>query len=132
MTSPALTLYGAGQILAGTGIPTNLYVQAHIGEPGTDGTGNVATETSRVLMTRGAATTVGNSKVAENDAEVGWEDWPADETVTHFSWWDDIDAGQGNCWYVADEADGGEVVTTGQNVTFNIGEATFTLNTYVP
>lgn len=122
----SLTTYGANAILDGTPLPDPLYMQAHTGAPTDAGTANVATETSRVAVARTAAA----AGVATNDLEAGWENWPADETITHITFWDASSGG--NCWMIGDEADGGEAILTGQNLTVAPGDLTFTLAIYTP
>lgn len=119
-----LSAYAVNALLDGTAMPTTFYMQAHTGDPGVNGTANVSVETSRVATTRTAA----SGGVASNDAEDGWVNWPADETLTHFTLWDA--ASGGNCWYIAAEASGGEPVTTGQNVTASPGDIVYTLTPY--
>ena len=123
----ALSGYAVVAILNGTPIPATLYLKAHISEPGVNGLNGAASETSRVAVTRTTAVYPG---VASNDAEVGWTNYPADETITHLTLWDDLTAG--NCWFIGEETGGGIAVLTGQDLTLDVGDLVFTAVIYVP
>ena len=72
----------------------NTYLQLHTGDPGEAGTSNVATESDRVAVTFGTAT----SGSLASSAAVTWTNVAANETVTHWSMWDASTGG--NClWY---------------------------------
>ena len=74
----------------------NTYLKLHLGDPGEDGTGNPAAETTRQAVTFGSAST--GSLVSA--ATVTWTNVAATETVSHWSMWDA--ATGGNClWYGA-------------------------------
>jgi len=83
--------------------PPAFYVQLHIGDPGPDGTQNVAGESLRVeyvpdaINDAGGAT--GEADVV-NTGDINWTSLAATETLTHVSIWDDISAG--DCWYKGD------------------------------
>jgi hypothetical protein len=68
---------------------TNVYVKLHIGDPGAAGTANAATETTRKVVSFGAAA----SGAIANDAAITWTDILGSEDCTHFSLWDDLTAG---------------------------------------
>lgn len=73
---------------------SNTYVQLHTGNPGEDGTSNVATETTRESVTFNAAA----SGSLGASATVEWTNVAATETYSHWSLWDNASAG--NClWY---------------------------------
>lgn len=75
--------------------PADLYVKLHTGDPGEAGTSNASAETTREIVTFGAAS--GGSMVS-NGTQPEWTSWPApadNETITHFSIWDNVSAG--NC-----------------------------------
>ena len=61
-----------------------VYVQLHTGAPGTDGTSNVATETTRDQASFAAA----SSRATTTDANLEWTSYPANETLSHISLWD--------------------------------------------
>jgi hypothetical protein len=70
---------------------STLYVKLHLGAPGEAGTSNAATETTRKSVTFGAA----SSGVSTSDSAQQWTSYPAAETVSHVSLWDNVSAG--NC-----------------------------------
>jgi hypothetical protein len=63
---------------------TNSYMQLHVGDPGANGTSNPAVETTRKLLSFGAA----SSAAVENDAQIVWTAIAGSETATHFTIWD--------------------------------------------
>lgn len=95
------------------------YLQLHTGDPGEDGTGNVATETTRQSVSFSAAS--GGSMASS--AAVTWTDVAANETYTHWSMWDASSAGNA-LWYGALSSSAS--VTAGD--TFQITSLTLTLN----
>lgn len=108
-----LTPYGANAILDGTAMPATLYVQLHVGNPGTSGSANIAAEADRVSFTRAAAA----GGATSNAGSLLWEAIPANETITHISIHDA--AAAGNCWWVGDNAD--LVVEAGNNIVISAG-----------
>ena len=95
------------------------YLKLHIGNPGEDGTGNPATETTRKAVSFGGAS--GGSKTST--ATVEWTLVAATETYSHWSLWDNSTAG--NClWFGALSANA--AVTAGD--TFEITSLTLTLD----
>ena len=69
--------------------PVSFNVKLHLGDPGAAGTTSPATETTRKAITFSAAA----SGAITNSGAVQWLSYPAAETVTHISIWDDITAG---------------------------------------
>lgn len=67
------------------------YLQLHVGAPGSAGTANVATETTRKLVPAGSP---GSGAIA-NDTAISWTGLPtADpEDITHWSLWTASSAG---------------------------------------
>lgn len=59
------------------------YFQLHVGDPGAAGVANVATETTRKLLTLNAAS--GGS--ATNSAALEWTSIAGSEDATHYSLW---------------------------------------------
>lgn len=90
-----LTTHGAEAILAGEAVPSPLWVQLHIGDPGTEGTANGAVEDTRQSVTLEPGD---DDAVAVNDAPASWSSLPADETASWFTLWDDETAG--DPWFV--------------------------------
>lgn len=94
-------------------MPSGIHVQLHTGAPGLAGTSNVASTSTRVAATFGAAS--GGS--ASNSGAVTFTA-AANETITHFSLWDASTSG--NClWQAALTTS--RPVTTGQTARFATG-----------
>lgn len=114
---------GANAILDGGTFPTTLYVQAHVGDPGPNGTANVAADTRRVACTFDPA--AGGIIVTAADAEVSA--WAATETISHISIWGAATAG--TCYFIDDcanvDINAGEVLSIAQ------GALTITLPVWV-
>jgi hypothetical protein len=109
------TLDGSGSAYSASAT----YLKLHTGDPGENGTGNPATETTRKTVAFGAAS--GGSKTST--ATVEWTLVAATETYSHWSLWDNSTAG--NClWYGALSANA--AVTAGD--TFEITSLTLTLD----
>lgn len=102
-------------------VPTDVYAQLHDGDPGEDGTDNVATENTRVVVSFGSA----SGGTIANDAEVLWEDVAASETYSHFSLWDA--ASNGNC-LGAGALTSSKAVTAGEDARFAVGALTVSLD----
>jgi len=117
-----IALPGANAILDGTPLPATLYVQAHLGNPGANGTSNLATETDRQPFTRTAA----SGGTCTNASEIQWLNWPATEDVSHLSIWDASSGG--TCWFIDDIADEG--IQTGDSVTIIVGALAMSLNVW--
>lgn len=73
--------------------PASFNLKLHIGDPGSAGTANVATETTRKAVTFSAA----SGGAITNSAALTWASYPAAETVSHWSAWSDISAGTFLC-----------------------------------
>lgn len=103
------------------GAVANTYVKLHTGAPGTAGTANAATHTTRVEATWAAAS-VGT---ITTDAAVIFTSMAANETITHFSVWDNLTAGN-HLWYGALTAS--RAVLIGDTLTFATGDIDLTLD----
>jgi hypothetical protein len=68
---------------------TYSWVQLHTGDPGANGTANVATETDRVQATWGSAA----SGTISNSAQLQWTNVAGTEDFTHFTVWTASSAG---------------------------------------
>lgn len=68
---------------------TTVYVKLHVGDPGANGTGNPATETTRKSVSFAAAS---GGSIA-SDASVSWTNIAGSEDATHFTAWDNETAG---------------------------------------
>lgn len=70
-------------------MPTNVYVKLHTGDPGEAATSNAATETTRKQASFAAA----SSGSIATDTTLEWTNVAATETITHWSLWDNLTAG---------------------------------------
>jgi hypothetical protein len=66
--------------------PTQVWVQFHLGDPGT-GSANQATNTTRYQATFSAAAVVGSNGQIVNSGTITLPSVPATETYTHWSAW---------------------------------------------
>jgi hypothetical protein len=66
-----------------------VYVKLHVGDPGTAGTANPATETTRKAVSFGAA----SAGVLTSDADVSWTNIAGSQDADHFTAWDNVSAG---------------------------------------
>jgi hypothetical protein len=101
--------------------PTNLFIQLHTGDPGPDGTNNVASNSERKQASWTQAinkNTDGRAEVA-TDAAISWPAVSATETYSYISLWDDLTAG--NCWYT-DQMTSPIPVTSGGAFVFPTGQ----------
>lgn len=71
--------------------PSGLYVKLHLGDPGEDCTANPAANTSRQVVTFGAAAS--GSMAATGTPVAQWTSVSTTETYSHFSLWDASSAG---------------------------------------
>lgn len=95
--------------------PAALYVKLHVGDPGSAGTSNPATETDRVQATFGANAAGG---AISNTAALDWTNVAASEDYTHFSAWDDPTAGA----FQFSGTVTATAVTAGDNFSIPIGD----------
>ena len=68
---------------------TTAYVKLHVGDPGSAGTSNAATETTRKAVSFASAS---NGALA-SDADVTWTNIAGSQDATHFTAWDNETAG---------------------------------------
>ena len=108
------TLDGSGQAYSASAT----FLKLHIGNPGENGTGNPAVETTRKAVVFQAAS--GGSKASNGTVE--WTLVAATETYSHWSMWD-ASTGGNALWYGALSANAS--VTAGD--TFEITSLTLTL-----
>lgn len=114
-------LAGRANYVASAGV----YVQLHTGDPGSAGTANPATETTRAAATFGVDAASGS---ISNTAAVDWTaiDAGAGETITHVSLWS---AAVGGTYLGQDDVPGGgQPVTTGNDLTLSAGSITLSIN----
>lgn len=94
---------------------TAFYVKLHLGAPGAAGTSNPATETTRKQFSFSAAATGATSNTDQED----WASYPASETVSHVSFWDDPTAGN---FLGSDDLATSQAMTTGETFRMRIGD----------
>ena len=107
-----LTTYGANAILAGDAMPTTLYLQGHVADPGVDADTAEAFETRRleITLTTPAAGGATNAGPASLSLAAATEDW------THVTIWDASTAG--SAWWVVAIAGTLEVIA-GDTITID-------------
>ena len=65
------------------------YIKLHTQDPGTAGTANPATETTRKSVSFGVSTT----GALASDADISWTNIAGSEDANHFTCWDALSAG---------------------------------------
>jgi hypothetical protein len=65
------------------------YIKLHVGDPGVNGTTSPAVETTRKSVSFAAAA---NGAIA-SDADITWTNIAGSEDATHFTAWDNLNAG---------------------------------------
>lgn len=70
--------------------PAAVYIQLHVGDPGSAGTSNPATNTTRQQATFGSAASGG---AISNTAAITWTNVAGAEDYTHYSAWDASSSG---------------------------------------
>ena len=98
---------------------TSVYIKLHVGDPGADGTGNPATETTRKSASFGAATAGGLT----SDADISWTNIAGSEDATFFTAWDAATAGN----FLFSGAITGNAYTAGDTFTIPSGSLTASL-----
>lgn len=93
---------------------TNVYIKLHVGDPGSAGTANPAAETTRKVISFGAAA----AGVMSNDTAVQWTTITGSEDATHYTLWDDVSAGN----FLASGLITANAYTAGDTLTFAIGD----------
>jgi hypothetical protein len=79
---------GANHALANSAATFD-WIQLHTGDPGPNGTSNVATENTRKQVVWGSP----SGGVMSNSAVVSWGNVPASEDFTHYSAWNASSSG---------------------------------------
>ncbi len=95
-------------------VVAQVYVKLHIGEPGSDGTANPATETTRQAASFGAPSGAGPRTIS-NDASISWATIAGSQDATHFSLWDASTGGNflGSGTITANAYSAGDTYTVG-------------------
>jgi hypothetical protein len=119
-----LSAYLANNFLDAVGNATaysaaNVYVKLHTGDPGANGTGNPATETTRQSVSFSAATAGGLT----SDADTSWTNIAGSEDATFFSVWDNATTGN----FLFSGAITGNAYTAGDTFTIPSGSLTVSL-----
>lgn len=95
------------------------YLQLHVGDPGGSGTSNVATETTRKLVSMGAA----SGGAISNDSAITWTGVAGSEDYTHWTLWTASSAGT----FIGSGTVTANAVTSGDTFTIPIGDLDVTL-----
>jgi hypothetical protein len=103
------TSYSAGAV----------YVKLHVGDPGANGTGNPATETTRKLASFGAS----SNGVITSDADISWVNIAGSQDATFFTAWDNLSAGN----FLFSGSITGNPYTAGDTYTIASGSLTASL-----
>lgn len=101
--------------------PTAFWLNLHTGDPGSAGTANAATETTRKQVSFGAA----SGGTISNDAAVTWTSVSGTEDYTHWSAWTASTAGTFLCSGTVTA----NAVTTGDTFEIPIGDIDLALST---
>lgn len=102
------------------------YVKLHLGSPGSAGTTNAATETTRQAVTFGSAAASG---AISNTAAITWTGVSTTETVTHVSFWT---ASSGGTFLGSDDLPASKALTAGDTLTIAIGDLDLTISGTLP
>jgi hypothetical protein len=98
---------------------TTAYVKLHVGDPGSAGTSNAATETTRKVVSFAAAS---NGALA-SDADVTWTNISGSQDATHFTAWDNLTTGN----FLFSGTITGNAYTAGDTYTISSGGLTVSL-----
>lgn len=103
--------------------PTAIWLQLHVGDPGSAGTSNVATETTRKDITSSFSSASGGA--VTNDVAITWTGVSGTEDFTHWSMWSASSAGT---FYMSGTITANAVIT-GDTFTIPVGDFDTTLST---
>ena len=98
---------------------TNVYVQLHIGDPGTAGTADPATETTRKAVSFAGA----SAGSIASDADVSWTNISGSQDATFFTAWDALTGGS----FLFSGTITGNPYTAGDTYTISSGSFTTSL-----
>lgn len=118
-----LSEFAANALLDGNPMPTTLWLQLHVADPGAAGTANIADETRRMSFIRTAA----SAGACSNDGAMLWDNIPSNETISHVTIWDDDDTG--NPWWIG-PATVPLVVTATNNILIPVGDLDLALTVW--
>lgn len=108
-----------------------VYAKLHTGSPGSAGTSNAATETTRQAVTFGAAASGG---AISNTAAITWTGLagpvsPSTETITHVSFWT---ASSGGTFLGSDDLPSSKAISSGDTLTVAPGDLDLTVSGTLP
>lgn len=103
--------------------PTAIWVQLHVDDPGSAGTSNVATETTRKDITSSFSSASGGA--VTNDVAITWTGVAGTEDFTHWSLWS---ASSGGTFYQSGTISA-NAVTAGDTFTIPVGDFDVSLTT---
>ena len=95
--------------------PAAFYVKLHTGDPGSAGTANAATETTRKSATFSAA----SAGAITTSADLTWTSVAATETISHVSFWD---ASTSGTFLGSDALSASKSLTAGGTFTIAAGD----------
>lgn len=98
---------------------TSVYVQLHVGDPGTAGTANAATETTRKAVSFAGA----SAGSIVSDADVTWTNISGSQDATFFTAWDGLTGGS----FLFSGTITGNPYTAGDTYTISSGSFTTSL-----
>ncbi len=101
--------------------PAAFWVKLHTGDPGSAGTSNAATNTSRQQATFGSAA----SGSSTTSADLTWTSVSTTETYSHVSFWT---ASTSGTFLGSDDLAASKAVTAGDTFTIAAGSLTVTLS----
>jgi phage gp29-like protein len=96
-----------------------VYVKLHVGDHGANGTSNSATETTRKVVSFGAA----SAGAIASDADISWTNIAGSQDATHFTAWDNISAGN----FLFSGTITGNAYTAGDTYTISSGNLSASL-----
>lgn len=102
--------------------PTAFYIKLHVGDPGSAGASNAATETTRKAVTFGSTASGG---AISNTVAITWTTVAGTEDFTHYSIWDASTAGN----FLGSGTITANAVVAGDDFTLAIGDIDLALST---
>jgi len=101
--------------------PAEFWVKLHVGDPGSAGTANAASETTRKQITFSAA----SGGAITNSVQAQWTSYPVGtDTITHVSFWDASTAGT---FVGSDDLATSRTPGSGDTVTLSVGDLDLSL-----
>jgi hypothetical protein len=101
--------------------PTAFYIKLHVGDPGSAGASNAATETTRKAVTFGSTASGG---AISNTVAITWTTVAGTEDFTHYSIWDASTAGN----FLGSGTITANAVVAGDDFTIAIGDIDLALS----